>query len=256
MTTPARHLVVSIHDVSPHTWPAVVRMLADLRAWGVRRTSLLVVPDHHGRGHFLQDPAFCRALERLIVDEGHEPVIHGYFHQRPASVGGQRETPWTRWVTGVYTAGEGEFYDLPETAAAERLTRAKADFAQLNLPAPPSGFIAPAWLLGPDAARAVGAAGFAYTTRLGTVENLVQDRVTRSQSLVWSCRNGWRRNVSLLWNATLFTRLRNTPLLRIGVHPPDRQHPAIWRQVERLVRGALKDRKAATYAEFVEMRDG
>ena len=242
----SRQLVVSIHDVSPHTWPAVKAMLADLCAWGVARTSLLVIPDHHRRGHFRDDPAFCRTLERLAV-EGHELVIHGYYHQRrprPA------EGMFTRWITGTYTAGEGEFYDLEEPAAAERLALARADFATLDAPTP-VGFIAPAWLLGPAAERAVRAAGFRYTTRLGTVTDYGTGRVTRSQSLVWSPRNAWRRVVSLGWNATLARRLRGRGLLRVGIHPPDRAHPALWRQVERLVRAALRDRGPMTYADFV-----
>ena len=245
-----RQLVISVHDVSPLTWPVVGAMLADLRAWGVGRTSLLVIPDHHGRGRFRDDAVLCRALERLATREGHELVVHGYYHRRPprASEGGI-----TRWVTGTYTAGEGEFYDLEEVAAAERLERAREDFATLDAPAP-VGFIAPAWLLGEAAERAVRSAGFRYTTRLGTVTDYFAAGgrgVTRSQSLVWSPRNAWRRAVSLGWNAALARRLRGRGLLRVGVHPPDRSHPALWRQVERLVRAALRDREAVTYAEFV-----
>ncbi len=222
-------------------------MLADLRAWGVARTSLLVIPDHHRRGRFRDDPALCRALARLAA-EGHELVVHGYYHQRPPR---PAEGAVTRWITGTYTAGEGEFYDLEGPAAVERLARARADFATLDAPAP-VGFIAPAWLLGPAAERAVIAAGFRYTTRLGTVTDYANGgRVTRSQSLVWSPRNRWRRIVSLGWNAALARRLRGRSLLRVGLHPPDRAHPAIWRQAERLVRAALRDRRAVTYAELV-----
>ena len=244
-------LIVSIHDVSPHTWAACAAMLADLHALGVERTSLLVVPDHHGRGHFLRDAEFCRQLEKLAAG-GHEVVVHGYFHRRER---GGFESARTRWVTQVYTAAEGEFFDLSERAAAERLSRARADFSRLALPAPPVGFIAPAWLLGDEAGRAVRNAGFRYTTRLGSVEEFLPDgglRVTRSQSLVWSCRNAWRRQVSLLWNAALARRLRAKPLLRVGLHPPDFQHAAIWQQVRRLIRHGLRDhRRAVTYAEFV-----
>ena len=235
-------------------------MLADLRAWGVGKTSLLVIPDHHRRGHFRDDPAFCRALERL-AGGGHELVVHGYTHQRPPR---PAEGLITRWITGTYTAGEGEFYDLGEPEAAERLARAQADFSRLDAPAP-VGFIAPAWLLGPAAERAVRAAGFRYTTRLGTVTDFTaaaagagRGSVTRSQSLVWSPRNAWRRTVSLGWNAALARRLRGCGLLRVGVHPPDRAHPALWRQVERLVRAAVRrdHRAVATYAGFLGTTSG
>ena len=65
-------------------------MLAELARVGVARTSLLVIPDHHHRGHMLADAGFCRWLEGLAA-QGHELVIHGYYHQRaraPARRGG------------------------------------------------------------------------------------------------------------------------------------------------------------------------
>ena len=221
---------------------------------GVERTSLLVVPDHHGRGHFLHDPAFCRRLKALSA-AGHEVVVHGYFHRRERVA---TESARTRWITQVYTADEGEFYDLSEAAAAALLARALADFSRLELPAPPVGFIAPAWLLGGEAMRAVRGAGFRYTTRLGSVEEFLPNeglRVVHSQSLVWSCRNAWRRRVSRLWNATLARRLRGNSLVRVGLHPPDLQHAAIWEQVRELIGEALRDgRTPATYAEFIEGR--
>ncbi len=248
----ARCVVVSLHDVSPHTWPVCAAMLADLQALGVERTSLLVVPDHHGRGHFLRDAPFCRQLERLAA-AGHEVVVHGYFHRR---VRGAKESARTQWITRVYTADEGEFFDLDEAAAAELLARAQEDFSRLDLPSPPVGFIAPAWLLGAAAERAVRRAGFRYTTRLAGVETFLPNggvEKTRSQSLVWSCRNAWRRQVSLLWNASLARRLGANPLLRVGLHPSDFRHPAIWRQVRASIEHCLREegRSVRTYAEFV-----
>lgn len=244
-----RALVVSLHDVSPRTRPAFETMLAELAVWGVDRCSLLVIPDHHGAGNFRADPDFCRWLERLAA-AGHELVAHGYYHRRPAR---GNESPWARWLTRVYTAGEGEFYDLPEAAAAGLLERAKADFAVLDAPAP-TGFIAPAWLLGEAAARAVRAAGFQYTTRLGEVEDFRTGVTVHSQSLVYSCRNAWRRAASLAWNGWLAGRLRSSPLARLSLHPPDRAHPAIWSQVRSIVRDALRDRLPLTYADFLRRR--
>ena len=57
-------LVVSIHDVSPHTRETAAAMLADLRLLGLERTSLLVIPDHHHRGNITADPAFHRLAAR------------------------------------------------------------------------------------------------------------------------------------------------------------------------------------------------
>ena len=238
-------LIVSLHDVSPLTRPVFTAMLGELAALGVERTSLLVIPDHHHRGHMLADAGFCRWLAGL-AKKGYELVVHGYYHQRPAR---PDETWWQRGVTRIYTKGEGEFYDLPKDEAAERLGRATADFARLDAPAP-VGFIAPAWLLGAAARQAVSEAGFRYTTYLTGIQDLRAPEgadFIPARSLVYSCRNRWRRTVSLGWNATLFRRNRDAATMRLSLHPPDYQHPHIWRQVRRLVGHALREREPATY---------
>lgn len=244
-----RALVVSMHDVSPRTRPIFEKMLAEVADWGVDRCSLLVIPDHHRLGRFRDDPGFCRWLEGLAA-AGHELVVHGYYHQRPRQAA---ESLLARWITRVYTAGEGEFYDLPEDAAAELLARGKSDFAALDVPAP-AGFIAPAWLLGDRAEAAVRAAGFRYTVRLRGVDDFAANERIESQSLVYSCRNAWRRAASLAWNASLARRLGPLTLARLSLHPPDYRHPAIWRQIRRLVRDALTDRIPLTYAGFLQSR--
>jgi predicted deacetylase len=248
-----KSLVVSIHDVAPSTREICDRMLDALARRDIVRTSLLVVPNHHHRGHFLDNPAFCRWLADRAT-AGHEIVIHGYFHQRTTR-GGERLRD--RFVTQVYTAHEGEFYDLSQAKAAELLELAKSDFARFRaeyapgLPAP-VGFVAPAWLLGADAEVAVREAGFGYTTRLTKIENLRTGEITRSQSLVYSPRNAWRRAVSRGWNAWLSRRLRENPLLRVGLHPPDFQFPALWSQIERIVTAARQERSDLTYSAWLE----
>ena len=153
-----KSMVVSIHDVSPRSRETCDVMLEDLAALDIHRTSLLVVPDHHHRGHFLDDPDFCRWLAARAT-QGHEIVVHGYYHQRENVAGARLRD---RLVTQVYTAGEGEFFDLSRVDAAALLARAQADFACFQKEyapesIPPVGFIAPAWLLGADAAAAVDA---------------------------------------------------------------------------------------------------
>lgn len=237
----SRALVVSVHDVSPHTMPAVQALVASMAEVGVHRTSLLVVPDHHHRGHFLNYPVFCAWLGEKAA-AGHEIVAHGYYHQRPRRAG---ETLRDRFTTRLYTADEGEFFDLPEAEALALLERAKEEFARAGWH--PAGFIAPAWLLGAGAESAARQAGFAYTTRLGGVSRLDRVEEWASQSLVWSVRSGWRRVLSLAWNASLFRRLQDNPLLRIGIHPPDLKYAGIHEQIRTLTRRALVDREVLTY---------
>jgi predicted deacetylase len=234
-------LVVSIHDVSPFTSAAVRRMLGDLAEWGVARASLLVIPNHHGRGRFLDDAEFCAWL-RGAVAAGHEAVVHGYFHRRDRR---REDGVFQRLVTECYTAGEGEFHDVDEAEAARRLDRALEEFRQAGLN--PGGFIAPAWLLGTDALRAVRRLGFRYTTWIDRVEDLADGRRFRSQSLVYSVRAAWRRVLSLAWNECLLRSLRDRPLIRIGLHPPDWGHPAIRAHARKCIVRALAGREAMTY---------
>ena len=249
----AKSLVVSLHDVSPLTRPTFERMLAELKGLGVGRCSLLVIPDHHHRGHMLADSGFCRWLESL-AKEGHELVVHGYYHQRDPR---PAETWKERTITRVYTQGEGEFYDLTRGEAAEVLTRAREAFRPLNAPTP-SGFIAPAWLLSDAASEAVREAGFRYTTYLtGVMDYRAEEGgFIPARSLVYSPRNLWRRTCSLFYNAGLTRVLRHAPLLRLGLHPPDYQHSKLWRQVRRIVTEALRTRTAGTYEEFLKGRTG
>lgn len=238
-------LVTSIHDVSPLTRAATEAMLVDLAVLGVRRVSLLVIPDHHHRGHFLDDPDFCAWL-RDCAAAGHEIVAHGYYHIREPKAA---QSLASRLVTERYTAGEGEFYDLDEAEAIARVTKAQEEFRRAGFE--PTGFIAPAWLLGEEATRAVRRAGFQYTTRLGTVEDLANDVAYDSQSLVYSVRAAWRRAVSLAWNSFLLRRLGDLPLVRMGLHPPDWQYPAIREHARKCLVRALVGREAITYEDWL-----
>ena len=232
--------------LSPLTRPACTAILAELRSLGVARTSLLVIPNHHHRAPMLDDPEFGVWLREQAA-AGHEIVMHGYYHQRPRRL---EESLRARITTRFYsTAEEGEFYDLDRESTRGLVEKARAEFQQLGLD--PSGFIAPAWLLSPAAEEALREAHCAYTTRLGSVLDLQTDRTFRSQSLVWSVRSPWRRQMSLAWNALLFRRLATHPLLRISIHPVDLSQARVWQQIRELITRALADRASLTYLAWL-----
>jgi predicted deacetylase len=240
-----RGLVVSIHDVAPATKAQVERILAQLARLGVPSCSLLVVPDYHHLGRSLGDRAFVEWLRNLAA-LGHEIVIHGFYHQRARGAG---ESLRQKFVTRVYTADEGEFYDLDYEKAARRMHEAQKEFAENGFHS--TGFIAPAWLLGTEARRAAIDVGFRYTTTLSTVDDCATDKKFMSQSLVYSVRSGWRRTMSLAWNCFLFWRLTTNPLLRLSIHPPDIAFGAIWRQIGGLIDKALHTRTPMTYQQWI-----
>src|SRR5207249_11813705 len=162
----ADSIVVSVHDVAPCTQQITSTIISELSAHGVRVCSVLVVPDYHHEGLFAKHREFVTWLRALEAD-GHEVVIHGYFHDRPSQT---KETLRDKLVTSFYTQNEGEFYDLGYEEALRRITTARDEFRAIGLK--PRGFIAPAWLLGNEAERAVRDAQLEYTTRLRTVCDL------------------------------------------------------------------------------------
>jgi len=240
-----RALVVSLHDVSPLTRADCAAILAELRSLGVPATSLLVIPDHHRRASMLADAGFGGWL-REQAGAGHEIVIHGYHHQRTRRDG---ESLRAKATTRFYTADEGEFYDLDHASATALVTKARAEFQQLGVPT--TGFIAPAWLLSGEAESALRDLQCEYTTRLGSVLDLRTGRTVASQSLVWSVRSAWRRQMSLAWNALLFRRLQTNSLMRISIHPVDLRHAKVWQQIRKLVTRALADREPLTYLAWL-----
>ena len=240
-----RALVVSLHDVAPATRPRVAQMLAQLARAGVPHCSLLVVPDYHRTGRSLGEPAFKEWLQDL-EGRGHEIVMHGFYHQRARRAG---ESVRQKFISRVYTADEGEFYDLDYEMAARLLEEGQNEFAVHGFH--PTGFIAPAWLLSAGAERAAIDADFRYTTTLRGVRDFTSGQEIISQSLVYSVRSAWRCAMSLVWNRMLFRRLTKNPLLRVGLHPPDIDHPRIWRQITAFVAKALSDRDPMTYQEWL-----
>lgn len=239
------YFVVSLHDVAPSTRAIADKIISDLTQHGVRHCSLLVVPDYHHEGASMQDRQFVSWLRQLEAT-GHEIVIHGYFHERPK---GDGESFFEKAVTRIYTQGEGEFYDIRYEEAFRRIKTAREEFLAAGLR--PRGFVAPAWLLSKEAERAARDAEMEYTTRLRTVLDLRSGETFAAQSLVYSVRNGWRRVTSLAWNAMLSRVQKEQALMRLGIHPTDFAHPAVWRQIVGLIDEMAPLRTATTYQDWI-----
>jgi uncharacterized protein len=241
-----KSLVVSLHDVSPLTQPLCEEIVSDLEKLGVRQMSFLIIPNHHGRAPVTENSSFQRWLTRK-VEAGNEPVLHGYFHRRDQN----HADPWfSKLTTEIYTAGEGEFFDLSFERATKSLRDGLADLA--FLPRNVIGFVAPAWLLGEAAERAVGSLGFVYTTRIDSIRIFDPSEKIRSRSLVWSTRASWRVAPSLCWNAALAIANRNRPVLRVSIHPADLRHKLVWGQIRRILTTAIRQRGCICYERLIE----
>ena len=246
---PGKTLIVSLHDAHPGSVAAIDEQIAFLETHGIRAASILVVPDFHHTAPVARHAPFCETVSGWQA-AGHELVLHGYFHDRRES---PRESLATLFWTRLYTNREAEFLDLPVDEARIRLRRGRELFAEKGWEA--RGFIAPAWLMAPHVPHLAGELGFTYTNTLTELLPLTPGGgrpAIASQSLCYSTRSAWRRFASALWNKKLFGKLRETNLIRLGLHPRDLEFPLLRRQIGQIIRSALaRGFEPSTYAEYV-----
>jgi predicted deacetylase len=219
---PDRAVCVVLHDVAPATWPACEKLLHAIDALGRIPLTLLVVPEYHHGQAIDASPAFIRAVGKRLA-QGDEAAMHGCFHRDDGLAAAS--TPMERFKRQVYTAGEGEFAALDEAGAQARLALGIAKFENLGWPV--HGFVAPAWLLSPGSRAALSASPFLYTSTRRHLYTLPDWEPSGTPSLVWSVRSDCRRRASSVFNRYLRRSMRDTPLLRLGLHPADAAYPDV-----------------------------
>jgi hypothetical protein len=64
-------------------------------------------------------------------------------------------------------------------------------------------------------------------------------------------QSGWRRIMSLGWNAALARSLEMRELARLSIHPPDFAEPKIRRQILQLIERFVRTRNATTYGDWI-----
>lgn len=239
-----RLLNVVIHDVAPATWARCERVMTAVREVADVPLTLLAVPDYHHLGGGLQ---FERALQARR-QRGDEIALHGYSHLDEKPCSGLRE----RALRQFYTRGEGEFSALTEAEARYRIEAGKDWFRRNHWPL--HGFVAPAWLLSPDAWHVVRNSGFAYTSTLREIILLPTDDTGRpsalkTQPIVYSTGSWWRRKLSLPWNAALAHRLTSDSgpaIARVELHPWDADHDDTRASFQQALWTLLREREACT----------
>lgn len=233
---------IVLHDAAPSTRPACARVLAAIRqVAGDAPVTILAVPRYH-------DEAPSRDFEAWLGDRqrrGDELALHGCTHRDPGRPQGAIDT----LRRSHYTRGEGEFWSLSRKQALERIDVGIEWFARNRWPI--SGFVAPAWLLGPEARAALLERPFDYTATLRQLIHLPTQIAVPSQSIVYSTSSAWRRSASLAWNGVVDVLERRNPLLRIELHPRDADFVPVRRSWQKILARALHGRKPATVAEFM-----
>ena len=241
---PDRLLLASIHDVSPR-FESEVDELADLIAPYVgERMAMLVVPNHWHDAPIIPGSPFATRL-RTWAASGVEIFLHGFFHRDDK----QHQSSADRLRASMMTAGEGEFLGLDEEAASARIMEGRA-LLESVIGRPIDGFVAPAWLYGPGALRALTAAGVMLAEDHMRVWSPATGReLARGPVITWASRTRMRLASSLAAAGAL----RRAPLkvLRIGVHPPDIRHPSLVRSIDKTFRIAAARRRPGRYWELL-----
>lgn len=237
-------LLASIHDVSPRFEGEVDRLLDLLRPYVGQRLAMLVVPNHWGDAPIVPGSPFAARL-RGWSEAGVEMFLHGFTHRDDS----RHENKSARLRARVMTAGEGEFLGLSSAEAARRIAEGRALIEGIT-GRPIPGFIAPAWLYGEGAHRALHESGIQLAEDHFRVWSPATGRrLARGPVITWASRTRFRLASSLAAAAAL----RNAPLdvLRIGVHPPDVRHPALVRSIEKTMRQAVRRRRPARYVDLL-----
>ncbi len=237
--------VVSFHDLAPHSWEACRQFLDDMRSVGVERVSLLVVPRWHGEADANQHDEFCAWL-RECAAQGHEITLHGYTHLTEKVEGGM----WQQFMGNIYTAREGEFYQINYDDAKQKLQTGLDMFQHIGVST--RGFVAPAWLLSPEGRCALRDLRFEFTTYWGGIEALQQNVVIKAPTLTFSCRTRLRRIISKRWVKCWKLYNYSAPVLRLAAHPVDLKYPRVRDMLIKLASEAIDSRLPLTYADVTD----
>ena len=240
----ARTLLASIHDVSPR-FESEVDALTELLAPHVgHRTAMLVVPNHWGSSPIVPGSAFATRL-RSWADEGREIFLHGFYHRDESTHHGRTDRLRARFMT----AGEGEFLGLSLGEAGARLSRGLGVIQDV-IGRPVAGFVAPAWLYGDGALRALADAKIQIAEdHLRVWSPASGAQLARGPVITWASRSLVRRGSSLAAAAAL--RHVRFDVLRIGVHPPDVRHSNLVRSIEKTFKVAGSRRPPASYSSLL-----
>jgi len=243
-SSPPHLLLTSIHDVSPRFEREVDGLLELLRPYVGDRFAMLVVPNHWGDAPIVPGSAFAKRL-RSWADAGVEMFLHGFYHRDDSSHASATAAARAR----LMTAGEGEFLGLSRVEATSRIAEGRSLLEDI-IGRPVTGFVAPAWLYGDGSRQALREAELPIAEdHLRVWSPATGKQLARGPVITWASRSRLRLASSLAAAAAL----RHIPLevLRLGVHPPDINHPVLVRSVERTLRLAMSCRHAARYSDLL-----
>ena len=154
-----KKLVVSVHDVTPKYQGELTEIVSELSRRGIDKRNLLVVPNWEGQNDLRDHDSFVAWVHEL-QGSGDEVLQHGYTH-RAAKRKGHYKSP-VEWFMGeIFSKGTAEIQNLSYDEARQRIEIGQEILTEVGLN-DISGFVSPAWLVNPEAERAMKDQGFSY----------------------------------------------------------------------------------------------
>ena len=243
----SRRLLASIHDVTPYhaqRLEALVPLVQE--SVGAGNFALLAVPDFHGEGTIDSNRAFASRLRRWS-DAGCEVFLHGHTHRDTARHAGAV----ARLKAKHLTAREGEFLGLDHATATALLIDGRKRVEDV-IGRSVVGFIAPAWLYGRDALRAIADLRFPIAEDHFRVWHPPSGKVlARGPVITYASRTPTRMLSSVAWSRAASLLLRSCKTVRLGVHPHDIDEPELVREIGRALRAFSKSHRPGRYADLL-----
>jgi len=225
-----RLILASIHDVGPLFLRETTLLVESMRRrLNSSRLAMLVVPNHWGLAPISEDKQFQAQL-RQWSDEGVEMFAHGWFHKDDA------EHNWVNgWKARHFTNREGEFLGLDEETASKRILDGQVLIEDI-IGRPIAGFVAPAWLYGAPAKRALEKSGIRLAEdHLRVWDPLTGQILSSSPVISWATRSWMRAQASRAFAAVARHALNRCPVVRLAVHPSDCTNPSVMTSINRTI---------------------
>jgi predicted deacetylase len=238
-----RRACISVHNVTPATWPACERLLRMVDSMGHIPITLLVVPDFRRLGRIDRFPSFIEELEGR-VSRGDELALHGYCHlDESRAPRGPLE-----WLARRVLSNDAEFAALDFEPARKRVQLGLSVMSALGWRV--RGFVPPAWLLGEAAREALVRFNLTYTCVRSGVYRLPSWEFHPSPSLAVTAGARWKHRVSEGLNRAMLPLVKRGDLVRLALHPGDTDVPGAMDHWRHVIEETLRTHRPVTMAEW------
>jgi predicted deacetylase len=244
----------AVHDTAPIHLEKLLLAEKLIEEFSIPEVCFFLVPNFHNRGPSDQHEEFvswCRASRSFSV----EWFLHGYFH---LETGDRHSAGMRGWVNNLkrslLTAGEGEFLELTMEEIRERIVCGMKIFHNCTNENVPYGFVSPAWLHNHHLMNCLYDLGIAVTEDHRFIYNISQHVKLKCPVITWATRTVLRKYAALAVCPCLVHLWKNSPLIRIAVHPSDFEHSLTLDNIRKVLDKIMSKRTAVSYRHLAFRR--